>query len=289
VIWAPRAGVAYLLELGSGVTLKPRAAIGTSLRPPRPGQTGGAASQFYIQRANPNLRPEVQRGFDAGFDLDIENGRVALEATYFNQTAKDLIDGTTLSYSDGSAGSNTITQYQNVGEVGNHGLELGLHSRLGFADLTGSYTYTKSDVKSLSPAYQGLLLPGDQLLYVPQHTAGGTLAFNVPSFANHQRGRSARLEVGATYIGSRRTEDAVGFVACLYKLSPCVNDSPSLRDYWPTLPSFVKLRAGVTEPVSDRLAVFLNVDNLSNRQTGELYTYSPSRGRTVLLGVRFGE
>jgi hypothetical protein len=53
--------------------------------------------------------------------------------------------------------------------------------------------------------------------------------------------------------------------------------------------SFVKLRAGVTQPWTDGLAVFLNVDNLSNRQEGELFTHSPSRGRSILFGARFGE
>lgn len=289
VIWAPRAGVAYLIELGSQATLKPRAAFGTSLRPPRPGQTGGAASPFFVQRANPDLRPEVQRGFDAGFDLDVEKGALSLEATYFNQTAKDLIDQTVLSYADPAKGTTNVTQYQNLGKVGNRGLELGVRSRLGIADLTASYTYTKSDVKSLSTAYQGLLIPGDELLYVPRHTAGGTLAFNLPSFMNRRTHRTTRLELGATYIGSRRTEDPVGFVSCLYKLGPCVDDTPSQRDYWPTLPSFVKLRAGMTQPFSDRLAVFLNVDNLSNRQDGELLKESPSRGRAILFGARFGE
>ena len=46
---------------------------------------------------------------------------------------------------------------------------------------------------------------------------------------------------------------------------------------------------GMTQPFSDRLAVFLNVDNLSNRQDGELLKESPSRGRAILFGARFGE
>lgn len=287
VVWAPRLGAAYLFDLAPGVVLKPRISYGKSVRAPDPSQAGASQSEFAVQRPNPNLRPEVQRGFDAGLDLELGNGRLALEATYFNQTAADLIDQTALPPEPDVAVD--IVQYQNVGEVTNRGVELGVRSRLGPADLRASYTYAKHEVKSLAPDYGGLLEVGDELTFVPQHTAGGTLGLNLPSLVGNVGGKSARLEFGATYIGDRITEDNISFIACAFGLQACIDDTPAQRDYWVKAEGFVKFRLGATQPIRPKLDLFVNVDNVGNRQVGEFLTYYPSRGRAVLVGFRFGE
>jgi outer membrane receptor protein involved in Fe transport len=288
VVWAPRVGAAYVIDAGSGVAIKPRASFGKSIRPPDPGQAGGSRSGLFVQQPNPDLRPEIQRGFDLGFDLELASGQLSLEATYFNQTADDLIDQVIFSYADPDAGTPNILQFQNIGTVTNRGLELGLRSRIGPADLTASYTYVKNRVKSLADDYQGFLQVGDHLTYVPRHTAGGTLGFNLPSPIG-AGGKRTRLELGVTYIGERTSEDNVTFIACLFGLEPCVDDTPEARDYWVKLPGFVKVRLGVTQPVARQLDAFVNVDNLGNRQAGEFYPFAPARGRALLVGVRFGE
>jgi outer membrane receptor protein involved in Fe transport len=283
-IWAPRIGVSYLIDLGSNAALKPRASYGKSVRPPQPGQEAGSVSATSVQLPNPNLRPEVQRGFDAGFDLHVGQGELSLEVTYFNQIADDLIDGVYLTFVPVAQ-----LQYQNVGEVKSQGLELGVSSRLGLVDLTASYSYAKSTVRSLSSNYGGDLEVGDQLIYVPQHTAGGTLGLNLSSLWTRRPVRGTRLEIGATYVGERRTEDQVGFYSCLFGLSDCVDDTFSVRDYWATLPGFVKFRVAVTQPLGEKLVGFVNVDNIANKQDSELLALYPSRGRALLVGLRFGE
>ncbi len=288
VVWAPRVGAAYLLDLGPGVALKPRASFGKSVRPPDPAQAGGARSALYVQQPNPDLRPEVQRGFDAGFDLELADGRWALEATYFNQTADDLIDLTVFSFGDPDLGTPQVFRYQNIGTVTNRGVELGVRSRLGPADLTASYTYVRNRVKNLAEDYLGALQVGDQLTYAPKHTAGGTLGLNFPSVIGHAR-HLARVELGVTYIGKRTTEDNIGFIACLYGLETCVDDDPDERDYWISLPGFVKFRLGLTQPIGQKLDAFVNVDNVANRQQGEFFAFQPARGRAVLVGLHFGE
>jgi outer membrane receptor protein involved in Fe transport len=240
-----------------------------------------------VQRPNPSLRPEIQRGFEAGIDLELRGGALALEATYFNQIAADLIDRTVISFADG-AGNPTIFQYQNIGEVANRGIELGMRAVIGSVDVRASYTYATSEVESLSEAYGGQLKVGDQLTFVPRHTAGGTVRLNLPALVGGRVEQRARVELGATYVGERRTEDQIALLACLFELADCVDDTPSFRDYWVALPSFLKLRVGVTHPLSDRLELYANVDNLTNRQRGEFYAFQPSRGRVALVGVRFG-
>jgi hypothetical protein len=97
------------------------------------------------------------------------------------------------------------------------------------------------------------------------------------------------VEFGVTYIGERTSEDNIGFVACLYGIEPCVDDTPEQRDYWVRLPGFVKFRIGITQPVRQSLDAFVNVDNVGNKQEGEFFGFQPARGRAVLLGLRFGE
>jgi hypothetical protein len=167
-------------------------------------------------------------------------------------------------------------------------VELGVRSRVGPADLTGSYTFVRSRVKSLAPDYLGFLQVGDQLTYAPRHTAGGTLGLDLPSFVGGTRKR-ARVEFGVTYIGERTSEDNIAFTACVFGLTPCVDDTPEQRDYWVTLPGFAKFRVAFTQPVGSSLDAFVNVDNVGNRQEGEFFAFQPTRGRAVLLGVRFGE
>jgi outer membrane receptor protein involved in Fe transport len=283
LIWAPRAGAAYTLRLGDRIQLKPRVSYGKSIRPPQPGQAGAAQNAFQVQRPNPRLRPEVQAGVDAGFDVDYRQGMLTFEATYFDQEAKDLIGNTYLS---DPAAEIAETQYQNVGRVTNKGVELAIGVNAGPWDLRGSFSTVKSRVESIAPDYSGDQQVGDEMLYVPRRSGGGTLGFRFAPLVAAASGREARIEVGLTYIGSRRTLDLLGFYKCAYGLSECRG---GLREYQATLPAFSKLRIGFSHPVSARSDLFLNIENLTNDQVGEFEAVAPSRGRTILVGVRFGQ
>jgi outer membrane receptor protein involved in Fe transport len=283
LIWAPRAGAAYTLQLGDQLQIKPRASYGQSIRPPQPGQSGAAQNAFQIQRPNPNLRPEVQAGADVGFDLDYRQGLLSFEATYFDQKAKDLIG---MSYLSAPAAEVAETQYQNVGRVSNKGVELAVGVDLGRWDLRGSYSTVKSRVESIAADYSGDQQVGDELLYAPRRSGGGTVGFRFDPLLVANEGRSARVEVGLTYIGSRRTLDLLGYYECAFGVSECRGP---MRAYNSTLPGFTKLRVGFSHPVSRRSDAFLNVENLTNDQVGEFVTVAPSRGRTILFGVRFGQ
>lgn len=283
LIWAPRVGAAYTVHLGDQLQLKPRASYGKSIRPPQPGQAGAAQNAFQIQRPNPKLRPEVQAGVDAGFDLDYRQGALTFEATYFDQEAKDLIGN---SYLSDPTADVIETQYQNVGRVTNKGVELAVGVNVGSWDLRGSYSTVKSRVESIASDYSGDQQVGDEMLYVPRRSGGGTVGFRFAPLLAASTGRKARVEVGLTYIGSRRTLDLLAYYQCAYGLSDCRGP---LREYQATLPGFAKLRVGFSHPVSQRSDVFLNIENLTNDQLGEFEAVAPSRGRTILLGIRFGQ
>jgi vitamin B12 transporter len=66
--------------------------------------------------ANPDLRPELSKGYDYGFEQPLFNGRLRIGATYFHNDITDLIvsqfDSTTFTFT-----------YDNVGSAETHGIE----------------------------------------------------------------------------------------------------------------------------------------------------------------------
>ncbi len=68
------------------------------------------------QVANPDLRPELSKGYDYGFEQPLFNGRLRFGATYFHNDITDLIvsqfDPTTFTFT-----------YDNVGSAETHGIE----------------------------------------------------------------------------------------------------------------------------------------------------------------------
>jgi TonB-dependent starch-binding outer membrane protein SusC len=85
----------------------------------KPALIPGAAS------GNPELKPERQREYEAGFDAAIPNSRASLEFTWYNKHSTDLVLPVPLPLSSGYS-----SQLQNVGSLTNKGVEIGLTSLL---------------------------------------------------------------------------------------------------------------------------------------------------------------
>lgn len=86
---------------------------------------------------NPDLKPEVGEELEAGFDASVLGDRVALELTYYRQRTKDAILARSVSPSSGFPGS----QFVNLGEVSNQGVELGVNAWLIDGDRLGWSLY----------------------------------------------------------------------------------------------------------------------------------------------------
>ncbi|WP_052362379.1 TonB-dependent receptor plug domain-containing protein [Geminisphaera colitermitum] len=109
-----RTGAAYRIEK-TNTTL--RANYGTGFNAPAPQYVLGGG--FYV--ASPNLNPEESKGWDAGIEQDIWDGRVTLGATYFRNEF-------TNKFSTQMVGSQY--QYYNLpGESTTDGAELSLATR----------------------------------------------------------------------------------------------------------------------------------------------------------------
>jgi TonB-dependent starch-binding outer membrane protein SusC len=121
-------------------TMRLRAAWGQTGRSPTPGaaletftaapyavtQTTTAAGVVPLNPGNIALRPERGEEFEIGFDAGLLNDRVGVELTWFNKTTRDLLLLRPLPPSLGF----TANPWQNLGEVVNRGIELGLNAQL---------------------------------------------------------------------------------------------------------------------------------------------------------------
>ncbi|MGI8404004.1 MAG: SusC/RagA family TonB-linked outer membrane protein [Thermomicrobiales bacterium] len=146
-------------HLGFVNTLKLRAAFGESGRAPaafsalrtyNPVQGPGGASAFTAGSfGNPNLQPERGKETEAGFESELF-GRLTLDFTYYNKHTTNEIVAQPIAPSSGFFG----TQFQNLGQVNNHGVELQANLRL--LDLsnlswevTGIFSTAKNEIISL--------------------------------------------------------------------------------------------------------------------------------------------
>ena len=116
---------------------------------------GWAGSPAFVPQnvGNPDLGPEITGEFEVGFDGSWAGDRVNAVFTYFNQRTTDALMEVTQSPSTGFTGS----QLENVGEIKNQGIELGLNfgvvqtANYGW-DLGVNLTTNDSEVVSLGGA-----------------------------------------------------------------------------------------------------------------------------------------
>lgn len=102
------------------------------------------------QIPNANLKPEISKSFEAGFDLRFFNNRIGLDATYYNTNSENQILGVALSNTTGYT-----ARLINAGLINNQGFEVMLRlvpvrTKGGFewnADL--NWSRNRSEVKEL--------------------------------------------------------------------------------------------------------------------------------------------
>ena len=80
------------------------------------------AGLSLVGPGNPGLKPERGQEVELGFEMDLLDGRLGLDFTWFRQTTKDAIVGRPLAPSTGYS----APLFTNIGEMTNRGVELGL-------------------------------------------------------------------------------------------------------------------------------------------------------------------
>jgi TonB-linked SusC/RagA family outer membrane protein len=190
-------------KLGFINTLKLRSAFGvsglqpdvfTALRSFQPVTgTGDQAAVTPQLIGNPDLKPERGTELEVGFDAMTFN-RLSLEFTYFNKTTKDAILLRPVAPSLGFPGS----QYVNIGEVKNHGVEaratLQALTRDNFSwEVTGNVGTTKDEITNLG-GIPFIAAGGPGQRHVQGYPIGGFWAKRVTSATLDANGRAQNLQ-----------------------------------------------------------------------------------------------
>ncbi len=124
---------------------------------------------------NPELRPEIVTEVEAGFDAGLFQDRLGIEATYFHKQSRDALVSRRLAPSLGA----TTTRFENLAEVVNRGVEVGLTAliwnRPGLrveAGAAGSFTDNElTDLGGVEPIIFGL--GGDSQRHEEGYPLGG--------------------------------------------------------------------------------------------------------------------
>lgn len=127
----PRATISYQIM----PELRARAAFGQSGTQPPPylvnplfgldgfGYDGSTGALTTRTPGNPNLRPETQTEIEAGIDASLFDGRLTIEATYYNKSFRDLL----LRIPVNPATNNGFTtDIRNAGAMTNQGVEFNI-------------------------------------------------------------------------------------------------------------------------------------------------------------------
>jgi outer membrane receptor protein involved in Fe transport len=271
---SPRVGVSVVRSIG-GATLKFRGSYGSAIRPPPPGGKLGSNVDGIEQVANPNLGPERQSGFDGGTDV-VFGTRGALSVSYFNQIAKNLIQGVQLA---SNSSGELVEEYENVGRVHNTGVEVEGSLALGILQVKAQYAYVSARLEALAPGYTGELQVGDQTEDTPHHTAGVSMILSPL--------RGTTVTGGLTYVGTYDAIDDLAYFRCLGGTGPCLNSTYTIdQHYLVGYPAFFKVNASITQQLTRLFAVFVSVDNLTNNDVHEYLNLNPVMGRLTTVGLR---
>jgi outer membrane cobalamin receptor len=203
--------------------------------------------------ANPLLRPERNRAFEAGFEQGLFGGKYQLSGVYFNNLFRDQIDFAITN-------PNTFAgQYQNIDESMAHGAEAQLTGTLSSRlSLTGAYVYTSSQILVQPFASDSLHQPGQPLLRRPKHSGSILLTY---------LGSRWGANLGGSFVGRRADDDFLGFN---------INHAAG----------YARIDLGGWYAITSRITAYANVENALNDHYNEVVGY-PALTANFRAGVRF--
>jgi TonB-linked SusC/RagA family outer membrane protein len=111
-------------------------------------QNGQGGLAVATRVSQPNLRPERQNEFEAGFDVGVLRNRADLSLTYYNRTARDVIFDVPLAPSSGFG-----LQARNAAKIRNAGVEASINVRAistPNTELTLGFVYAQNRNRVLS-------------------------------------------------------------------------------------------------------------------------------------------
>lgn len=235
-----------------------RASMGSAIK--EPSFFESFATGFVI--GNPDLAPERSLSWEVGLEHELIDD-VTVQATYFDQKLKDLIQYTSAPPNAGDP------NYFNVAEASARGIEVDARGDFGVLDAGAAYTWLDTEVSDsgFDSGPDAAFVAGEALLRRPAHTlalrAGGTVA---------ERGR---LHTRVAYVGSRadRTFDPTTFAPSRLELDGYVLWMVGAE--WTVVPEASRRPS---------VAVSVRVENLLDESYQEAFGYD-APGRQLYLGL----
>jgi vitamin B12 transporter len=205
--------------------------------------------------ANPNLKPEENRAFEAGFEQGFFGGRYQLSGVYFNSLFRNQIDFAIIN-------PNTFAgQYENINKSMAHGVELQLAGRLtSRLSLTSAYVYTSSQILVQPFAFDSLHQPGQPLLRRPKHSGSMLLTY---------LGSRWGANLGGSFVGRRADSD---FLFLGFNIDHAAG--------------YARVDLGGWYTINSRITAYANVENALNDHYNEVVGY-PALTANFRAGVRF--
>jgi vitamin B12 transporter len=254
----PRIALTFLALRGgarlSGTRL--RFSYAQGIKEPRFEESFGISGVFPAD-PNPNLKPEENRAFEAGFEQGLFGGKYAFSALYFNNEFRNQIEFTTNP-------ADFHGQYVNVNRSMAHGAEVVLKGHLSNrVSLDSAYNYTSTQILEapLCTAQNfcdPLLAAGQPLIRRPRHS--GSLLLNY-------LGSRWGANLGGSFVGRRADSDFLGLGIT-------------------HAAGYARVDLGGWYEINSHVTSYLNIENALNKHYEEVVGY-PALGINFRAGFRF--
>jgi outer membrane cobalamin receptor len=257
----PRASASFLVFRGneafSGTRL--RAGYAEGIKEPSFLQSFGISGTFPVL-PNPNLQPEQNRSWEAGFEQGFWGNRLSLGALYYDNQFHNQIAFQTNPV-------DFTSQYVNLNKSMSHGAEVELRGQIGsHFSFIGAYTYTSTQIQEAPPCNPPFCDPlingvGAPLLRRPKQA--GTALFT------YTRSRFGAT-IGVVAIGRRPDSDF------LFGLIPPIYHADG----------YARMDLGGWYNLTRHVTAYANLNNALNDHYNEVLGY-PALKANFRAGMRF--
>jgi outer membrane cobalamin receptor len=256
----PRVSGTFLLFRGndtfSGTRL--RAGYAEGIKAPSFLQSFGISGTFPVL-PNPDLQPEQNKSWEAGFDQGFWGNRLMLTALYYSNQFHNQIQFFT--------NPDFTSEYKNLNKSMAHGAEVELHGQIStHFSFTGAYTYTSTRIEDAPPCNPPFCDPlifgvGAPLLRRPKQ-AGSVLV----TYTRSRFGATAAVVA----IGRRPDSDFLfGFIPPIYFAD-----------------GYTRLDLGGWFNINRHVTAYANLNNALNSHYNEVLGY-PALKANFRAGLRF--
>ncbi|HTE24591.1 TonB-dependent receptor plug domain-containing protein [Flavitalea sp.] len=271
--WNPRIGLTTNFDMNI-VTFKPKITWGRGITAPTYVQRFGRRLFSLTDPSNPDLKAQIQQGFDYGLELYDKKGKFRLETVYYDNVIKDMIGWLSGNF------------YTNVCKVANTGWEFSAEYQISRFTVQGTFTSMNSIIQDSTGSNilpQLKLAPGERLVNLPRHTAGFNISYNFSKLIGRIDKGSLSLNItevdGVKSLDFRNYALDVSYGRALYdpgKIAYPVTYSPVFR---------VGLYADYF--ITNDLRFFVQGSNILNNYQYDYSNDYPTHGATWLFGFNY--